>query len=180
MSWRSRRSWPWRIWNWSRRGDAEILIDEVQLRYGQLSEEMLCRFGRLWKDAGSRARAKDSSGAGRLFQLGLDWYQKAYAIHTNYDYYPGINVATLQFVLGQRDPARKTTEDVLSTLASRTAGRDELAWIWATQAEAQLLLASFPPDYPTGDVSPRPSGSIARRSPTAPGPRSRPCAGRPS
>jgi hypothetical protein len=125
--------------------DAETLLDEVPLRYSQLSEEMLCRFGRLWKDKGNKTRLKDGAGAGRLFQLGLDWYQKAYAIRS--DYYPGINVATLQFILGQRDPARKTGEAVLKTLEGRAAGRGELVWIWATQAEAWLLLGSFPPDY---------------------------------
>jgi hypothetical protein len=125
--------------------DAMALLDEVQLRYGQLSEEMLCRFGRLWKDKGHEIREKDLSGAGRFFQLGLDWYQKAHAIQG--DYYSGINVATLQFVLGQRELARKTAEAVQKALASKAAGRQEFIWIWATQAEAALLLGNFRPDY---------------------------------
>jgi hypothetical protein len=123
--------------------DAEILHYEVALRYGQLSEEMLCRFGRIWKDKGNKVRVEDRSGAGRLFELGLEWYRQAHALRDNY--YPGINVATLQFVLGRKELARKTVEAVRRDL-EREQHRDELVWVWATQAEAQLLLASDPPD----------------------------------
>ena len=126
--------------------DAELLLYEVALRYGQLSEEMLCRFGRVWKDKGNKVRVEDRAGAGRLFELGLEWYRQAYARRK--DYYPGINLATLHFVLGQKEQARKTTEAVLSKLEAEHH-RDELVWVWATQAEAQLLLASYPPGSKT-------------------------------
>jgi hypothetical protein len=121
--------------------DFERLLAEVNARYGQLSEEFLCRIGRFWKDKGDQERTIDREGARRSYETSLEWYLKAYAIRSNY--YPGINLADLQFILGRTDEARQTAESVLRSLAgSPPAG--ELGWILATQADAQLILGNHP------------------------------------
>jgi hypothetical protein len=117
----------------------ERLLAEVNARYGQLSEEFLSRIGRFWKDKGNQERTADREGARRSYETALDWYRRAYAIRSNY--YPGINVADLQFILGKTDEARQTAEAVLRSLAG-LAPAGELGWIRATQADAQLILGN--------------------------------------
>jgi tetratricopeptide (TPR) repeat protein len=121
-----------------KRQEAEELLQLVSRRYNLLSEEMLCRFGRSWKDQGA-AQSVDDPGAARFFEQALHWYLRAYEIRNNY--YPGINVATLYFVLGDSSRAAATAQNVLVAVSGGT-GVDELAWIQASQAEAHLLLAN--------------------------------------
>jgi tetratricopeptide (TPR) repeat protein len=124
-----------------RPSEFEGVLSIVMSRYGQLSEEFLCRIGRFWKDRGDKVRATDRSDALSCFEKALDWYRKGYAIRANY--YPGINVAGLQFILGKTEPARQSAEAVLQSLEG-SAPPEELSWIRATQADARLLLENHP------------------------------------
>jgi hypothetical protein len=73
------------------------------------------------------------------YEKALDCYQQAYAIRGSW--YPGINVATLLFVLGKIDQARRTAEAVLRSLEGPTRP-EELFWVRATQGDAHLLLGN--------------------------------------
>ncbi|MBI3467529.1 MAG: DUF4071 domain-containing protein [Planctomycetes bacterium] len=117
--------------------DFEQLLANVNARYVQLSEEFLCRIGRYEKSKGDKERSNNLESARRLYETALDWYQKGFAIRANY--YPGINVAALQFVLGKSEQARQTAEVVLSSFKGPQRA-EELPWIRATQADAQLIL----------------------------------------
>jgi hypothetical protein len=124
-----------------RPSEFEGVLSVVMSRYGQLSEEFLCRIGRFWKDRGDKVRATDRSDALSCFEKALDWYRKGYAIRAYY--YPGINVAGLQFILGKTEPARQVAEAVLRSLEG-PAPPEELGWVRATQADARLLLENHP------------------------------------
>jgi len=119
--------------------DFERLLANVTSRYSQLSEEFLCRIGRFWKDQGDKARPADPEGARRSYETALGWYQKAYALRSNY--YPGINVAGLAFALGKMDLATRTAAEIVRSLEGPHPA-EELGWIRATQADAQLLLGN--------------------------------------
>jgi tetratricopeptide (TPR) repeat protein len=117
----------------------EILLARVNARYSQLSEEFLCRIGRFWKDKGERETVQNVEAARRCFEPALAWYKKAFAVRSNY--YPGINVAALQFVLRQVPQAQQTAEAVLRSLEVPTPPH-ELPWVLATRADAQLILGN--------------------------------------
>jgi hypothetical protein len=117
--------------------DFNALLRDVRQRYDQLSEEFLCRIGRFWKDQGDAERTADLEGARRLYENALDWYRQAFTIRGNY--YPGINLAALAFVAGKFEQAKQTAEALLQSLAGSPPA-EELIWIRATQADAQVLL----------------------------------------
>jgi tetratricopeptide (TPR) repeat protein len=127
--------------------EANELLEDVQLRYNQLSEETLCRIGRIWKDSGTELLDKKPKAAIQPLQYALDWYRRAYDLRE--DYYPGINVATLNFFLGNRGESKRVAEAVLNSTATGQFPQEQQPWIWATQAEAYLLLASFPDEHET-------------------------------
>lgn len=119
----------------NRTSDFEKLLANVNARYGQLSEEFLCRIGRYEKKKGDDERNNNPKNAQDHYQAALDWYQKALAIRGNY--YPGINVAALQFVLGKPE-AKQTAAAVLSSLKELQRA-EEFPWIRATEADAHLI-----------------------------------------
>ena len=115
----------------------EGLLDGVTRRYSQVSEEFLCRIGRYWKDRARDAReTTDLTSAARFHKAALELYQRAYQLRQHY--YPGINVAGLQFVLGKNEEARKTAQAVLASL-DQTWPAEQEHWVRATRADAQFL-----------------------------------------
>ena len=54
--------------------------------------EVLCRWGRLWKDCGDRALSP-----AEWWRTSAGYYRRAYEVSG--DYYPGINLATLEFLI---------------------------------------------------------------------------------
>ena len=90
--------------------------------------------GRLWKDA--YHRAPERPGARALAERARKEYLAAYA--RDRDSFPGINAATLSWVLGDRAEARRLAGEVAATLAAQAAPRN--FWDVATAGEAQLLL----------------------------------------
>jgi hypothetical protein len=114
----------------------EKLIARVKSRYEQLSEEFLGREGRYWKKKGDAERPSDPGVARGWYRRALDAYAKAYAIRRHY--YPGINVAGLQFVVGLVDEAKATASLVLASLEGPQSP-EETAWILATKGDAQLI-----------------------------------------
>jgi hypothetical protein len=121
----------------NRREDFEKLLANVTVRYSQLSEEFLCRIGRYWKDqAKDLSDKKDVEGATRCYKAALDLYNRAFQLRRNY--YPGINVAGLQYILGQREEAARTARAVLASL-DRPWPHDQQHWICATRGDAYFL-----------------------------------------
>ena len=93
-------------------------FEERQIGFYSHDTELLCRAGRIWKDAGDRAllaatspredggpAAAISPAQPQPFQLTpLEWYSisASYyrcAYEASGDYYPGINLATLEFLI---------------------------------------------------------------------------------
>ncbi len=119
------------------RAKFERLLDGVTLRYSQVSEEFLCRIGRYWKDQARDAKEQtDLVSATRFYKEALELYQRAYQLRRGY--YPGINVAGIQFVLGKRDEARMTAQAVLASLDKPWPAEQE-HWVRATRADAHFL-----------------------------------------
>ncbi len=84
-------------------------------------------------------RGGDAGEEARFFRQALVWYQKAYDLRQ--DYYPGINLATLQFVLGKREEAKRVAEEVIECTKD-VKDSLEISWVSATRAEANLLLGN--------------------------------------
>src|SRR5437588_11915264 len=108
---------------------AHVLLDRAQAAEPsahRLSEIRSLR-GRLWKDAYHRA----SGNAAALAERARSEYLAAYA--AQHDAFPGINAATLSFVLGDRSTAQRLAKDILARLeASKTSD----FWDLATAGEA--------------------------------------------
>jgi len=90
--------------------------------------------GRLWKDA--YHRGPNRPGATALAERARKEYLAAYA--RDHDSFPGINAATLSWVLGDRVEARRLAGEVATALAAQAAPRN--FWDLATAGEAELLL----------------------------------------
>jgi hypothetical protein len=119
---------------------AEEVLEQVQRRYRFLHYESWCRLGRLWKGrAAGRLRQGDAADPRVKRDLGRarDYYRRGHAIDGHY--YPGINVATLTYILGERPEAQSLAETILNNLPADEPHADAL-WVRATEAEARLLL----------------------------------------
>jgi hypothetical protein len=118
---------------------AEGALKEISRRFPELHYEMLCRFGRVYKDFGDAASDSGSQPEARTFYLqSLEKYQAAY--NNSGNYYPGINVATLKLLLGDAEESKTTAKQVLDRLDGvQPIGSDEDVWVFATRAEAYLL-----------------------------------------
>lgn len=115
---------------------ARAIHGQVQQRYQLISEEMLCRFGKMSKSIGQAMEAAgDASGARAYYKEALEWYSRAFEIRRNY--YPGINVASLTFVLSSRVP-QDVVEEVVASCGQQSPGTDE-GWILAVHGEVGLL-----------------------------------------
>jgi class 3 adenylate cyclase/tetratricopeptide (TPR) repeat protein len=121
------------------RHEAHALLDRAQAACPTTSRlrEIRSLRGRLWKDA--YHRAPESPEAMTLVQRARDEYLAAYAL--DHDTFPGINAATLSFLLGDRAEARRLAQEVAARLAAQAAPRN--FWDLATSGESQLLLGQI-------------------------------------
>ena len=99
--------------------------------------DILSLRGRLWKDA--YHRAPEGPGAMALAKRARDEYLANY--EREHDPFPGINAATLSWVLSDRRQAQRLAKEVADRLAHQAAPRN--FWDIATAGEAQLLLGQF-------------------------------------
>ena len=115
---------------------AHAILDEAEQASIEASrrEDLLSLRGRLWKDAVHRAG--DRHDAVQWATRARDCYVEAYAIA--HDSYPGINAATLSWLLDDRHAAVRLASDVVNRIAPRAPEAD--CWAMATLGEAQLLL----------------------------------------
>ena len=129
----------------------EILTDFERRQQGLYSRdvESLCRWGRLWKDCGGRAESPPPQGAtgaasggtaaegatsSRLkpvqwYRMSASYYHRAY--ETSKDYYPGVNLATLKFLISATERSSRTeqgqhgSEQTYEALATKIRDRLE-------------------------------------------------------
>jgi class 3 adenylate cyclase len=99
--------------------------------------DILSLRGRLWKDAYHRAPGK--VGARALAEHARSEYLAAYAVSR--DPFPGINAATLSWILGDRAESQRLAREVAAGLARQAAPRN--FWDVATEGEARTLLGEF-------------------------------------
>lgn len=123
---------------------AERLLLELDEQTPVVSMETLCRWGRRWKDRGDelsdRAGLADQEMSRQAYATALGYYQRAYDL-CGRNYYPGINCAALQLLLGHKRPAARLAQAIVDDLDEGRRHRgDELAWVWATLAEGHLIL----------------------------------------
>jgi len=118
---------------------AHALLDRAQAAGPSTSRlgEIRSLRGRLWKDNYHRAPGRSEALA--LVERARDEYLAAYALDR--DTFPGINAASLSWLLGDRAEARRLAQEVAASLAAQPAPRN--FWDLATAGEAQLLLGQF-------------------------------------
>jgi hypothetical protein len=155
----------------SARAEAEAALQAIDARFAKLDEELLCRWGRFYKEYGDRylgvpwlaaavAAPPNPEEARPFYLLSLEKYTEARRLRQGH--YPGINQATLLFLLGnlvRRAESASTTTVPTRELAEAQAlarrlldGRDRWhewlpndrsVWHPATAAEAHLLLQEW-------------------------------------
>lgn len=120
---------------------AKRVLSELDTRYPYRRHyETLCRHGRLWKDCGDFSFDEgDTQTALNDYQESLEAYLAAY--ETGH-YYPGINASTIYLLAGQGVLSAKLAEQILSDFGLRKPVADELTWVLASKAEANLLLGN--------------------------------------
>ena len=118
---------------------AHALLDRAQAASPTTARmsDILSLRGRLWKDA--YHRAPESPGARALAQRALREYLAAYALE--HDSFPGINAATLSWLLGERAEAQQLAAAIAEGLAAQ--GKPRNFWDIATAGEAALLLGQI-------------------------------------
>ena len=152
--------------------DARRVLQDLDAMCHNANEEILCRWGRLYKDnadrylrfahRGPEARepepaaqpAEEPTTAALFYRLALEKYAAAYQIR--FGHYPGINTATLHLMLAAlstepylQDQNRQESEDIARDLLKRRAvwpqdlAEDIDVWHPATEAEARLLLQEW-------------------------------------
>lgn len=117
--------------------------------------ELLARIGRGWKDHGDAALETNTITAAEFLRTGgahPSWqfyhnavrlYEAAYGISRHY--YPGVNVATLAYMLGERQRSRQVAKEVLRFWAKRVGPEAERFWILASEGDASLLTGGSKP-----------------------------------
>jgi hypothetical protein len=145
---------------------SELALRALEITFANLDEEILCRWGRLFKDRGddylelpgavSNRFVPNRDRAVEFYRKALEKYDEAYGIRSGH--YPGINKATMLLIVGSlkaeqngqapgASPPRELLESVdlagklLENRESWTTDQpyDKPVWHPATQGEAHLL-----------------------------------------
>ena len=156
------QEWVLALLECGREDEAKRVLERIEPLHRNPNEEILCRWGRLYKDQGDRyvpaigvadeKQTDDPIMAERYYRLALTRYDAAYKIRNGH--YPGINKATLLLIVGTLGPGPFGTQQSKDRQDSAALAQDLLArrrnWphdlpdddIWhpATEAEAHLLL----------------------------------------
>jgi len=136
----------------NRRAELRKQADEILLpllsEFQSGDEETLGKLGRRHKECAWAINdyGQRESGADRIhYERALEYYKRAYDLRRGY--YPGINVATLHFLLGNRDEADRVAREVFKKCSTiqpeNLPDVDERIWVEATRAEACLLLGDY-------------------------------------
>ena len=127
------------------RSEAAEILNDLRNELPTADEETLGKLGRCHKECAwaiNRFGEQPSEAETVHYRRALECYQEAYKLHKHY--YPGINMATLHFLLDDEEEARSVAHEVLGACSRATAEElqdvNERNWVEATQAEAYLLL----------------------------------------
>lgn len=136
-----------------RHEEASGILQDFEERYDSLTEELLCRFGRIQKERGHQwFDAGNWSAAIPCYESSIRFYGDAHALHRGH--YPGINMASLQLAVAacyqhlQREAeakrnlwtAQRTAKELLETADQwPTVMSEDRFWHLATLAEAHLI-----------------------------------------
>ena len=144
--------------------EAEQVLGDLEHLAREPSEEVLCRWGRLYKENGDRyVRLPGSAAsvpeespeiASRYYRRALGKYQEAYQIRRGP--YPGINVSALNLTLAAladadddlRARLRRASQEIAAELLDGRANwpaetPENDIWNLATEAEANLLVENW-------------------------------------
>jgi tetratricopeptide (TPR) repeat protein len=146
---------------------AEEVLKSLEKTFSNLDEELLCRWGRLFKDRGDSyvrlpwsnpdGLPPDPDLAAHFYRRSLEKYDQAYRIRSGH--YPGINKATLLLILGSlKPPAPGGSPCPVLLESAELAGKlltdrgswlceqpdDETVWPPAMAGEAHLLRQEWP------------------------------------
>lgn len=132
--------------------EAEPILKEIEPLFGVPDEELLCRWGRIFKDRGDRHALSKQPAlalASAFYRRSLEKYDAGFQLR--HGHYPGINKATLQLILAglesnalerQRLLAESATtaKELLARRKEWTrSSADDNIWHLATEAEAHCL-----------------------------------------
>jgi tetratricopeptide (TPR) repeat protein len=132
---------------------AKAVLAELEFHFGSPDEEILSRWGRLYRDRGDLHLAPGQDGTNDI-ALAIDFYRQALrkygaAYRVRNGHYPGINTATLLLLLasllpGERDRLLADCQELVADLLSRRANwprefPDDNIWHLGTEAETYLL-----------------------------------------
>ena len=139
---------------------AEQILGELAASEKSGREELLCRWGRIFKDRAdtyvSLENASDDTDpikAVQLYRAALSKYENAYQVRRGH--YPGINVAALHLAIYavapedlRSDADRQGSEERAEELLERKGSwphelEDDDVWHLATQADCHLLLGRW-------------------------------------
>lgn len=135
------------------RPGAESLLAEVEPSFGSPDEEILCRWGRIYKDQGDvHVRVGQNQLAVDCYSKARDRYHQGYLVRQGH--YPGINEATLSLILASllsQDESRRLEEECRKRMEELLASYerwpqslpDDNVWHPATAGEAHLLQKDF-------------------------------------
>jgi hypothetical protein len=116
---------------------AKEVLDVLQRKHVEFSYEIYCRFGRALRARGEAVWPQNEpppKDAKRHFLQALVAYERAWQQY--HHYYPGINVAALRLLLGEREAAAKLAETV-QAVAEQQPANDH--WAQVTCADALFL-----------------------------------------
>jgi tetratricopeptide (TPR) repeat protein len=136
-----------------RSDEALAELGRVKQQFSEVDEETRCRWGRIYKQAGDRARqAADLVAAEEHYRQALTQYDQGFGIRQGH--YPGINKATMLLLLAALARQRRSDERSVDYLRQATAMADTVLarrewwtsdlpddniWHEATLGEAELL-----------------------------------------
>jgi len=117
-----------------RRYDELRLWERAQDAKPTLSVDILALRGRLQKD-----RARQSAGGERIAALLAASRTYETVFRNGGDPFPGVNAATLAFLAGERDKARRLAKETATALERSSNGKERDYYFYATRAEIALL-----------------------------------------
>jgi class 3 adenylate cyclase len=115
---------------------AEVEFARLRLQ-GSSEPDVVALAARIAKD---RALAAGEGERSALLSRAADLYESLY--RTSGGYYPGVNVATLRLLAGERVAAERVAREVLELCRSEAATPDDAYYLAASEAEAALVLGN--------------------------------------
>lgn len=110
--------------------------------------ETLTRLGRTFKEMGDQSwdacrlpfEQLDGRPPVQFYRWALEPYEHAYGLSLSNNYFPGINVAALALLIGDKARATEVATKLRDECEHITVPREDLYWLFATEGDAALIL----------------------------------------